>query len=1012
MKKLLPVIFLFLFVQMGYSQITFPRNGVYDERDNLFAFKNATIHKAPGQEIKNATLVIKDGKVEAVGAGVSIPDGAVEIDLKGKHIYPSFIDIYATYGMPEVKKKEGSRNWGIQQMVSKKSGPYSWNEALNTEHRAHENFSVDNKAAKDWVKAGFGAISSHQSDGISRGSATLVSLADKNEHEVILKDITAHHYSFKKGSSRQSYPGSLMGAIALLRQTNLDSDWYKNHGHKIEKNLSLKAWDELKTFPQIFAVSDRLEALRVLKLGKETKDKFIIKGSGDEYQRLEELKKWNPSFIIPLDFPKAYDVEDPYDALLVTLSDMKHWELAPSNPGYLEKAGMEMAFTTDGLKEKGAFLKNIQKAIKNGLSEKAALEALTTTPAKMINCADVVGTLDKGKVANFLITSGKIFDKKTTIHENWVMGQQTVLKSMDMPDLTGEYVLTYGKEEIPLKIKGKDKPKMVLVKNDTTDIKVKHKYSNGLITLSFNPDEDKEELVTLSGSVGKNVWSGRGTLNDGKWVNWRAKFSNKIDPKKEKALAEKKKKGDKKEVEKKDDKEKKSEKPKEEVKGKIIYPFMAYGWETAPEQETYLITNATVWTNEDDGILEEADVLISSGKIKKVGKGLSAGGGIEIDGTGKHVTCGIIDEHSHIAISKGVNECTQANTAEVSIADVVNSEDINIYRQLSGGVTTSQLLHGSCNPIGGRSALIKLRWGHEPEVMKMENTDGFIKFALGENVKKSRTSQNNRFPDSRMGVEQVYMDAFTRAREYKANSSDPSRRKDLELEVVNEILDSKRFVTCHSYVQSEINMLMHVADEFDFTINTFTHILEGYKVADKMREHGAAGSSFSDWWAYKYEVIDAIPQNGEIMNDQGVLVGFNSDDAEMARRLNQEAAKAVMYGDVSEEDAWKFVTLNPAKILHIDDRVGSLKAGKDADVVVWSDHPLSIYAKAEMTFVDGIKYFDREEDLKKRDEIQTERARLIRKMLGAKKGGAPTQGVKEKHYHHYHCDDGEDELRD
>ena len=1000
MKHFISFLFLFLVVQIGYAQITFPRNGVYDDRDGIYAFKNATIHKAPGQVVNNATLVIKEGKIEAVGAGVSIPLGAIEIDLKGKHIYPSFIDIYADYGMPEVQKKEGSRNWGIQQMVSNKKGPYSWNEALRTEFRAHENFTADSKAAKGWIKVGFGTLSSHQMDGISRGSAALVSLADKNEHETILKDITAHHYSFKKGSSTQNYPGSLMGAIALLKQTNMDSDWYKNHGYKIEKNLSLQSWDELKSVPQIFTVGDKLEALRVLKMGEETKDKFIIKGSGDEYQRLEELKKWNPSFILPLNFPKAYDVEDPYNALLVSLGDMKHWELAPSNPGMLEKAGMEFAFTADGLKEKKDFLKNIQKAIKEGLSEDAALKALTTTPAKMINCANIVGTLEKGKIANFLITSGKIFAKKTKIHENWVMGLQTVLKPMDLPNLSGEYVLHYGNEKIPLKVKGADEPKIVLVKNDTTDIKVKHIYSNGLITLSFHPDEDKEELISLSGVVEDKMWSGRGTDNNGQWINWRAVFSKKLEPEKKEG--------------KKDGAKKDESMPskKEAEKGKVVYPFMAYGWETPPQQGTYLITNATVWTNEEDGILEEADVLISNGKIKKVGKGLSAGGGTEIDGTGKHVTCGLVDEHSHIAISKGVNECTQANTAEVSIADVVNSEDINIYRQLSGGVTTSQLLHGSCNPIGGRSALIKLRWGLQPEEMKMENTDGFIKFALGENVKKSRTDRNNRFPDSRMGVEQVYLDAFTRAREYKANASDPTRRKDLELEVVNEILDSKRFVTCHSYVQSEINMLMHVAEQFDFRINTFTHILEGYKVADKMQKHGAAGSSFSDWWAYKYEVIDAIPQNGEIMNNQGVLVGFNSDDAEMARRLNQEAAKAMMYGDISEEEAWKFVTLNPAKMLHIDDRVGSLKAGKDADVVLWSDHPLSIYAKAEMTFIDGIKYFDRAEDKKMHAAIQKERARLIGKMLAAKKGGAPTQGVKGKHHHHYHCDDHEDELRD
>jgi imidazolonepropionase-like amidohydrolase len=427
-----------------------------------------------------------------------------------------------------------------------------------------------------------------------------------------------------------------------------------------------------------------------------------------------------------------------------------------------------------------------------------------------------------------------------------------------------------------------------------------------------------------------------------------------------------------------------------------------------------LIKNATVWTNEKDGILENTDVLVRNGKVVEIGKNINKDIGIRIDGTGMHLTCGVIDEHSHIAISRGVNECTEVSTAEVSIADVVDSEDIDIYRQLAGGVTTSQLLHGSCNPIGGQSAIIKLRWGFSPEEMKFEGAPGFIKFALGENVKKSRSSTNNRFPDTRMGVEQVYRDYFTRAKEYKiANQQkEAGFRRDLDLETVVEILDGERYISCHSYVQSEINMLMHVADEMDFKVNTFTHILEGYKVADKMAKHGAGGSTFSDWWAYKYEVVDAIPYNAALMHEQGVTTAINSDDAEMARRLNQEAAKAVMYGGVSEEDAWKFVTLNPAKLLHIDQKVGSIKEGKDADLVLWNDNPLSVYARAEMTFVDGLKLFDRKLDLEIRKEIASERNRLIQKMLTNKKSGGKTRPVRGKKSRHYHCDDSEDEMID
>jgi len=360
-----------------------------------------------------------------------------------------------------------------------------------------------------------------------------------------------------------------------------------------------------------------------------------------------------------------------------------------------------------------------------------------------------------------------------------------------------------------------------------------------------------------------------------------------------------------------------------------------------------------------------------------------------IDGTGKHVTAGIIDEHSHIAGTGGINECSQSVTAEVRIQDVIDPDDIDIYRQLSGGVTASHILHGSCNTIGGQTQLLKLRWGANAEGLKFANWDPFIKFALGENVKRSYNTSNPRFPDSRMGVEQVLMDAFTRAKDYEKQG--PGKRIDLELETLVEILNHKRFITCHSYVQSEINAMMKVADHFGFTVNTFTHILEGYKVADIMAKHGANASTFSDWWTYKMEVTDAIPQNAYLMQKTGVNVAINSDDAEMARRLNQEAGKAVKYGGVSEEEALKMVTLNPAKALHVDNKVGSIKVGKDADVVLWSEHPLSIYAKSLYTIVDGTVYFDREKDAERSKQVTAERTKLIQKMLGDKRAGMPTR---------------------
>jgi imidazolonepropionase-like amidohydrolase len=305
-----------------------------------------------------------------------------------------------------------------------------------------------------------------------------------------------------------------------------------------------------------------------------------------------------------------------------------------------------------------------------------------------------------------------------------------------------------------------------------------------------------------------------------------------------------------------------------------------------------------------------------------------------------------------------------------------------------------------------------LKWGQNAENMKFQNADGFIKFALGENVKQSNWGDFNsvRFPQSRMGVEQVYNDFFTRAKEYdaqwKASKTNPklaAPRRDLELEALAEIINKKRFITCHSYVQSEINMLMHVADSFGFKVNTFTHILEGYKVADKMKAHGVSASTFADWWAYKNEVMEAIPYNAAILTKMGVNTSINSDDAEMARRLNQEAAKSIKYGGLTEVQALKLVTLNPAKMLHLDDKVGSIKAGKDADLVLWSDNPLSIYAKAEKTMIEGKIYFDREENEKLTAYIKDERARLIAKLLAEKQKGAPVVKHRSKKRQLYHC---------
>ncbi len=988
MKNLVLFIFGLLICNLAVAQETFPQNDVYDERDGHYAFTNATIFKSYNSKLEGATLVIKNGKVVSVGKSAP-PKGAVVVDLNGKYIYPSFIDLYTGYGLP-APEAVGKRPRQKPYEFSLKTGAYAWNEALKPEASASTDFNTDDKKAKDWRKQGFGSVLTHHVDGIARGTGALVFLGRDRAHEMVIKDKVSSHLSFKKGKSTQDYPGSLMGAIALLRQTYLDADWYKKQGSKEEYNKSLAAWNDNLSLKQIFDVRGWQGAMRADKIAKEFGHTYIMKGTGHEYQRAKDLK--GLSYIIPVNFPKAYDMENPYYAKQITLHQMKHWEMAPANPKLLHDAGIEFSFTLNGLESKDDFLKNIREAVKYGLSEEAALKALTATPASQINMSSQLGSLETGKIANFIITSDNIFKEKTTVHHNWIKGEAYVLTTLDKQDLTGKYNLLIGRKSYDLQVTGTAaKPKMKVHIDDSTKVDVNHKFKGNLITLAFEPEEDKG-WISLNGIVKGTKWSGNGTGIKGGWLEWSAKRTGDTEA---------------------DKKDKKEDDEEEDYAiGNVIYPFMPYGNEVVPTQGKFLIQNATVWTNESDGILEDADVLIQNGKISNLGKDLSGPGCTIIDGTGKHVTSGIIDEHSHIAIQYGVNEWGQNSSAEVRIGDVVKSEDVNIYRQLAGGVTMAQLLHGSANPIGGQSALIKMRWGYNHDDMKVANAPRFIKFALGENVKQSNWGEDSRsrFPQTRMGVEQVYYDHFTRGQEYsKALKSGKPVRRDLETEAMMDIVESRLFITCHSYVQSEINMLMKTAEAFDFKINTFTHILEGYKVADKMYKHGAGGSTFSDWWAYKYEVIDAIPYNGAILNEQNVLTAFNSDDAEMGRRLNQEAAKAVMYGNVSEEDAWKFVTLNPAKLLRVDDQVGSLKSGKDADVVVWSNNPLSIYAQAEYTFVDGILFFSKEIDAQKRLDLKEERTRLIQKMIQAKKDGKPVQKPKPKKEHLYHCDHIEDE---
>ena len=975
------ILILLLSISFSFGQDYFIVNdGVKTKEHQYEAFTNGKIHAKSGI-IDNGTLLIKDGKVISVGINVSIPENTIIHNLNGSYIYPSFVELNSSFGIKKTSRSGFSRS---SQYEPSRAG-YYWNDHILSDYNSLNDFKYNKGDAKQLRDIGFGVVNTHNPDGVHRGTSIAVALIDnQNESYRMISQKVAEHFSFSRSlRSNQSYPSSVMGSIALIRQLYYDADWY-SQGVANNKDLAIEALIENRGLPKIFDANDKLNVLRAAKLSKELNLNFIIKGSGKEYENVREIKNFNNLLIIPVNYPNAYDVSNPHLNKRLSINQLRYYNQAPANLSILEKNNINFSITSSDLTSKKSFLGNLRKAIKYGLSEKKALESLTTIPAKAIGMGNKIGAIDKGYYANFIVTSGPIFDETTIIYENWVKGQKHLINNREIVNIDGNYNLNINNRDYKVSLNNSQKKISTTILRDSIKINSKISYKDNWLYLTiFDKIKDKTSFSQISSKVdNKSELVLTGIDFEGNGLSSKMTFVSNNEKKKNK----------------------KTKESKVDI-SPITYPNVGYGLKSLPIQENIHFYNATLWTNEDEGILNNSDILVSNGEIIGIGQNLKTPSGFKrVDASNKHITSGIIDEHSHMGASS-INEGGHNSSAEVSIMDVINPDDINIYRNLAGGVTTVQVLHGSANPIGGQSAIIKLKWGAQINEMFFPNADPFIKFALGENVKQSNWG-GSRFPQTRMGVEQVFIDHFDRATEYgnkwnEYNSLSKRQKErtvkpryDEEMETLWEILEGKRFVTSHSYVQSEINMLMKVAEKFDFRINTFTHILEGYKVSDKMFEHGVGASTFSDWWGYKFEVNDAIPYNGAIMHNVGVTVAFNSDSAELSRRLNLEAAKAVKYGGVSEEEAWKFVTLNPAKLLHLDDKVGSLKVGKNADIVLWSGHPMSIYTQAEKTMIDGAFYFDTKTHQNKNKEIKKEKESLIKKMLNENKtgGGSSNSG--------------------
>jgi imidazolonepropionase-like amidohydrolase len=987
------------------AQVTAPVNGPHDRAETIVAFTHATLHMAPGEVLRDATLVIQGERILAVGTRADVPRNAIVNDLKGAHVWPGLIDAYSDLGVPLIDRPKDERP----------AGAHYWNKAIHAATDAVDHYAVDEERIKALRSEGFTTVMTHRMDGIVRGTGCAVSLAGRSPAQDVLTARASAHFSFRKGTSPDDYPSSLMGTIALLRQTFYDARWYAAGGDGKHSDTELEALTRQLSLPLVFEADGRENMLRASRIAKEFGLSFILKGSGDEYARLADILATGQPLIVPLALPEPFDVEDPFDALEVSIADLKHWELAGSNAARITEAKGVFAFTTQGLKEPNAMWPALRRMLRSGADTTALLAALTTVPAKFFRAEDRIGALREGMRADLIISSAHLFHPKNIIQETWTGGKRFVHRPQDAQDPTGNFDLNLRGSVLHLRVKGTpDKPEaeIRMTGADTTTVKAELKVSGPVVTLWFEGKRfGYEGPVRLNGTIHDRggIWDGQGQLPNEEWVAWNAVRQRPNGTR-----------------------ERDRDKGRTEVLdslwsspvGEVWYPLNGHGRTMLPDTATVIFRHATVWTNGPQGVLSDADVCIHEGRVLAVGKDLrrvdlfprGRTEVIEVEARGKHLTCGIIDEHSHIAIARGVNEGGQAISSEVRIGDVVDPDDVDLFRNLAGGVVAVHQLHGSSNPIGGQSSLIKLRYGHGADALRISDAPGSIKFALGENVKQSNWGNSARFPRTRMGVEQLFYDAFHRAKDHAAEWSryDALRpkekaaarppRRDLELEALAEVLAGKRHITCHSYVRSEILMLMHVADSLGFKVNTFTHILEGYKVAPQLKAHGATASTFSDWWAYKYEVNDAIPYNAAILQEQGVNTCINSDDAEMSRRLNQEAAKTMKYGGVSAENAWKMVTLNPAKALHVDHRMGSVEPGKDADIVIWSADPLSIDAHVEMTFVDGVRYYDAARDAEQQNAVKAERARIVAKMLVAKKAGAETRKPRGRGRRHMDCE--------
>lgn len=1009
-----------LFASRADSQNSVERNDGFEVR--TYAITGARIIAAPGSEIETGSIVVRDGVILAIGktADVTPPPDAEIIDGKGLLVYPGFIDSGTSALLDPARVPTPGTGRQIDFSRHALAGtPPDNRKSLTPEFKAEQGIKWDPGQMENRRKQGFVALHTLPSGRIASGQGLLTTTSGVPLREAVLQGTT--YPEFQLLAPHQSgYPATLMGAIAHLRQAFLDAErhteqtvLYAAGTADVPRPAEDAALDALRTVCQrkskvVFLANSRDEIHRALDFCDEHRLAPIIWGGRDAQRCVDRLAERKAGVFVQVNWGDEPKVETPpagesltapqKDPVRVQQQRQDQWRERVAGLKLLAEKGVPFALCTEGLGDPAQIWKSLRQAVKEGLPRDAALASLTRDAALLLGQDQRMGTLVAGKLAHLTVLSAPFDDEQTKVRYVFVdgikyeynkppEGSAAPAAAPTTPfDTTGAWQVEIdsadGKVAATLELKqsasaisgsfrspqGEGRVTSGSIKGGEFNLVVAIGVGAQVIELKFAGKAEPAEGG--AGKITGNLKSAFGAA-----TTWTAQRKPPADVKPD-------------------------AKPgapggaanpvaislEEPAKPAEVTAAETYRASQTPPNEleqdrrrrplttggNVLIRNGTVLTGRD-APQENTSILVKEGRIAAVGRDLVAEPGMAvIDATGRFVVPGAIDTHSHIMFADGlagVNEATLSIVPEVRVRDVLRSDDPAAYRALAGGVTTIRLLHGSANVIGGQDVAVKLKYGEPIEKLVVQSLPPGVKFALGENVK----FQSQRFPNTRLGVEATLTRAFVEALEYRRQWMDYRQaqaaagekrllppRRDLRLEALTEILEAQRRIHCHCYRADEILMVLRSADKFGMKIRSLQHVLEGYKVAPEIAAHGASCSTFSDWWAYKIEAFDATPYNAALLDAAGANVVLKSDDAELMRHFYQEASKMLRYG-VSADSALRMVTLNAARELGLDERMGSIEVGKDADLAILSGHPLNAFSRCEQTLIDGEVYFQRDQ---------------------------------------------------